>query len=158
MPSIEIACIGAERASKPPLNLSFALEYEAGLKSHRSPAPRFQHDFDGTSGSLYHIGDRSPTHSGAGPFFAYELLSIECQNAEPHSFLEFAPQHFASVQSLLKWTLQASPVGLVLFTSDWQFGPEGSERHNAMTLDSFWKLHDSRELHINALYRLVVTV
>src|SRR5580658_55001 len=158
MPSIEIACIGAERASEPPLHLSFALEYEVGLKSHRSPAPRFQIDFDRTSGALYHLGSRSPKQQpGSGPFFAYELLSTECQNAHPHSFLEFAPQHLVSVQSLLKWILQVSPVGLALFTSDWQFGPEGSERHNALTLDSFWKLHDARQLHLNALYRLVVT-
>jgi hypothetical protein len=49
-------------------------------------------------------------------------------------------------------------VGLILFTSDWQFGPEGSERHNALTLDSFWILHDSRQLRLNALYRIVASV
>jgi len=158
MPSIEIACVGAGVASEPPLQLTFALVYEMGLKSHREPNPRFQTDFDGISGALYHIGYRSPKHPESGPFFAYELLSTECQDAYPPSYLEFAPQHLASVQSLLHWILNVSPEGLVLFTSDWQFGPEVSQRHDPLTLNSFWQLHATRQLQLNALYRLVVAV
>jgi hypothetical protein len=158
MPSIEIACIGALRAPPPPEGLSFAVEFELGLRSHRGPAPRFKLDFDETSGALYHIGNPLPADPRSGAFTAYMLLSTDSRDADPPLFLEFAPEHRASVRDLLFWLLQLSPSGQLLFTSDWQFGPDTTERHPALTLASFWKLHDSRQLHLNALYVIVATV
>jgi hypothetical protein len=158
MPSIEVACIGAVRAPPPPEGLSFAVEYEVGLKSHRGPTPKFQRDFDDTSGALYHIGNSLPADPRSGAFTAYFLLSADCRDADPPLVLEFAPEHQASAHNLLSWLLRLSPIGQLLFTSDWQFGPDSIERHSPLTLASFWKLHDARQLHLNALYSVVATV
>ena len=157
MPSIEIACAGLSVPLKPPPT-SFAVVYEAGLRSHRSPEPRFQADFDHLSGSLYHLGSPQMANKRTGPIFAYELLSEESRHAEPPSFLEFAREHTQSVRELLVWLLQASPQGLILFTSDWQFGPQGSRRLPPMTLREFWRLHDSRELLLNSAYQIARAV
>jgi hypothetical protein len=151
MPSIEIACLGLTTPLSPPAT-SFAVICEAGLKSHRSPEPRFQRDFDGLSGSLYHLG--SPQFAGtvSGPFFAYDVLSEASRHAEPPSFLEFAPEHVASAQALVAWLFDVSPEGRLLFTTDWQFGPKGARRFGALEPDEFWRLHSRRELLLNAAY------
>jgi hypothetical protein len=149
MPSIEIAAIGLLTPLAPPLT-SFSVTYEAGLKSHRYPS-RFQSDFDRASGSLYHLGNPALS-SGGGAFFASELLSPATREADPRSFLEFSQTHIASVQSLLEWLLRISPSGRLLFTSDWQFGPEETKRFSPVSLAEFWKLHDSRRLMLNSAY------
>jgi hypothetical protein len=149
MPSIEIAALGLATPLAPPPT-SFSVAYDAGLKSHRLPS-RFQPDFDRMSGSLYHLGN--PGLSGReGAFFASDLLSLEARGADPPSFLEFAQPHVASVHALLDWLLRNSPDGNLLFTSDWQFGPEGTQRLGPVSLMAFWKLHDSRRLMLNAAY------
>ena len=152
MPSIEIICIG--QASPLALrSLSFAVEAESRLLSHRGPRPRFQHDFDQLKGCIYHLGNPSlrvaPT---AGAFLAYELLSEASREAEPPSFLEFAAEHEADANKVLAILLQASPDGRLLFTSDWQFGPPGSRRCEPVALPEFWRLHEERALLLNAAY------
>jgi hypothetical protein len=149
MPSIEIAVIGLDTPQAPP-SLSFSVAYEPGLKSHRVPS-RFQADFDRLSGSLYHLGNPGLPAEG-GAFFASDLLSLESRNAHPPSFLEFARPHVASVHALLEWLLRNSRDGNLLFTSDWQFGPTGTQRLAPVSLKSFWSLHDSRGLVLNAAY------
>jgi hypothetical protein len=69
--------------------------------------------------------------------------------------LEFAQLHVAAVRALLEWLLRHSPDRNLLFTSDWQFGPEGTQRFGAITLTAFWKLHDSRRLMLNAAYPII---
>ena len=88
-------------------------------------------------------------------FFAYELLSEESRDADPPSFLEFSPQHLHSAQALLAWLLNLSPLGELLFTSDWQFGPKPLRRHDAVELPHFWGIRASRELRLNASYPIV---
>ncbi len=155
MPSIEIACIGLQEALPPPAT-SFAIVFERGLISHRSPSPRFQADFDRLSGSLYHLGDPG---SGTGGFFtAYELLSDACRAAEPSSFLEFDGCHVASIRALLEWLLNQSPGGKLLFTTDWQLGPLWTVRAPALALADFWRLHDSRDLKLNTAYPIAWAV
>lgn len=153
MPSIEIACLGLTTPLPPPPT-SFALVCGAGLLSHRLPS-RFQPDFDKLAGSLYHVGNPDLLRREGGAFFAYEILSEPSRNAEPSSFLEFAPSYLSSMRDLLQWLLGVSPVGQIMFTSDWQFGPEWSRRLGPLHLDEFWRLHDARELLLNAAYRVV---
>lgn len=152
MPSIEIAVIGLADSLAPPPT-SFSVAYETGLKSHRVPS-RFQADFDRVSGSLYHLGNPGLPRVG-GAFFASDLLSLESREADARTFLEFAQSHIAGVHTLMDWLLRSSPDGNLLFTSDWQFGPEGTQRFDAITLTAFWKLHDSRRLMLNALYPVI---
>lgn len=149
MPTIEIAAIGLVKPLAPP-QTSFSVVYERGLRSHRVPS-RFQADFDRMSGSLYHLGNPGLPGDG-GAFFASELLSTESRGADPRSFLEFAKSHVASIHTLLEWLLRHSSDGNLLFTSDWQFGPAGTQRAGPVSLPDFWRLHDSRRLMLNAAY------
>jgi hypothetical protein len=154
MPSIEVVCIGQTE----PLELgplSFAVVSGTRLVSHRTPTPLFQSDFDQLEGCMYHLGNpelRSKARTGT--FFAYELLSESSRHGEP--FLEFADEHRPDVGIVLSALLAASPEGRLLFTSDWQFGPEGAKRHPAVTLAEFWRLHDARTLRLNAAYAIVL--
>jgi hypothetical protein len=92
-----------------------------------------------------------------GPFFAYELLSEASRNADPVSFLEFAPEHVDSVHHFVDWLLLSSPERRLLFTSDWQFGPRQPHRFPSIDLNGFWQLHDSHALLLNAAYPIVAT-
>ena len=151
MPSIEVACIGLDQPLEPP-NTTFAVVFEPGLKSHRSPSPRFQSDFDSLSGSLYHLGSPEFEGTSGGPFFAYDVLSQPSRHTEQPRFLEFAPEHVESARILISWLLDASPVGRILFTSDWQFGPSWAKRSRPLSVSEFWRLHDTQELLLNTAY------
>ncbi len=154
MPSIEIACIGRDKPA-PIAADGFAVVCEAGLKSHRVPS-RFQSDFDSLSGSLYDLGNPGLRDAAqSGPFFAYELLSGVSREPFPPSFLEFASAHVDQVRAVLSSILAASPVGQALFTSDWQFGPDWTQRFGPVSLGRFWQLHASRTLYLNSSYALV---
>ena len=152
MPSIEIACVGLRQNRKPP-QTTFDIAFEVGLVSHRSPS-RFQSDFDQTAGSIYHLGNPGQNTGRSGAFTAYELLSDECHAQDPPVFLEFAQSHVPSLKELLLWLLESSPDGLLLFTSDYQFGPDDVARFGPITADEFWMFHDSRRLRMNALYSI----
>ena len=67
-------------------------------------------------------------------------------------FLEFAPAFRPAAESMLAELIAASPEEELIFTSDWQFGPDWTKREPALSLNEFWKLHDSRRLLLNALY------
>ena len=152
MPSIELICVQQHEPSLLP-QLPFAVCSEAVLQSHRSPAPLFQSDFDQLRGCIYHLGSPfcdEPDYEG--PFFAYELFSERCQDASPARFMEFAPEFVAGITSLLSLLLDASPVGLVIFTTDWQFGPHPARRYRQITERTFWQRHANRKLRLNALY------
>jgi len=151
MPSIEIACIGLDQPLKPP-TATFAVVCESGLTSHRHPS-LFQPDFAQLSGCLYHLGNPEIANRESGAFFAYDVLSEEMRGADPPTVLEFSAEHAASAQRLITWLLDASPVGEILFTSDWQFGPP-PQRFGSVTLPAFWALHAARKLSLNAAYRI----
>ena len=152
MPSIEILSIDQVQ----PIEVArfpFAVlpdDRRRSRRSHRSKA-RFQEDFDRVSGILYHLGNPNLKSSHSGRLlFAYELLSEDSKHGA--NFLEFAPDYRIAAQSLLAELMAGSPVHRLLFTSDWQFGPEWTRREPAVTLDEFWRLHDARRVLLNALY------
>jgi hypothetical protein len=152
MPSIEIACIGLDTPA-PIAAERFAVQYEPGLKSHRTPS-RFAGDFNETTGCLYHLGHLRSATNGSR-FFAYDLLSDASRTPFPPSFLEFSSEHVDEVRKVLERILTASPLGEVLFTSDWEYGPEWAYRFGPLTLEEFWRLHASRMLYLNAAYAIV---
>jgi hypothetical protein len=151
MPSIEIVAVGQLR----PIEVNgfpFAVVADTKLKSHRSPRPRFQEDFDRMSGIMYHLGNPSLKGDSAGRcFFAYKLLSDESKNGEA-DFLEFSTTFRSAAETMLAELIVDSPSEDLIFTSDWQFGPDWTKREAALSLSEFWKLHDSRRLLLNALY------
>jgi len=151
MPSIEIVCIGQSK-SIDGSNYPFAVEASSELVSHRTPAPRFQSDFDVLVGVIYHLGNPDLKVREQGAYFAYELLSESSRSAEPPSALEFGPKYASAVFDLITVLLRESPQSEVLFTSDWQFGPDHTLRLGRVSLAELRELHDSGALLLNALY------
>jgi len=149
MPSIEIACLDLQIPARP-RRTSFELVYEAGLKSHRFPS-RFQSHFDNFTGCLYHIGN--PNLSEASAFFAYDVLSVASQDCDSN-FFEFSDAHATDGRYVLDLLLSQSPSKSIIFTTDWQFGPEHTLYFELRSLQEFWRLHDSRKLILNAAYTI----
>jgi hypothetical protein len=152
MPSIEIAAVGQLEQSVFD-DLPFAVIADKIRRSHRSSS-RFQSDFDRLSGILYHLGnpDLKANHEGRC-FFAYKLLSRSSQ--QDGVFLEFDTEYRQSVEALLAELIHGSPQHHVVFTSDWQFGPEWTKREDVIKLTEFWRRHDSHELMLNTLYPIM---
>jgi hypothetical protein len=152
MPSIELICVEQREPSQLPA-LPFAIRAEPQLVSHRSPPSLFQRDFDQLRGCIYHLGSPFCDDFGyKGAFFAYELLSKRCRDSLPHRFLEFAPEFLPGIFDVLGVLLAASPVRLVLFTTDWQGGPMAARRYRQITERTFWQRHKNKKLHLNPLY------
>jgi hypothetical protein len=108
MPSIEIVAVGQTQPVEVG-SLPFAVSADARLKSHRSPSPRFQEDFDRVSGIIYHLGN--PTLKGDSArrcVFAYMLLSEESKEVEA-DFLEFAPRFRSAAEAMLAELMTDSP-------------------------------------------------
>jgi hypothetical protein len=105
---------------------------------------------------MYHLGSPFCSEPGyGGPFYAYELLSRRSQDGEAGGVLEFAPEFQPAVELLLDLLLGFSPEGLLLFTSDWQFGPEVAMRSSPLGAGEFWRRHAAGRLRVNTLYPVV---
>ena len=153
MPSIEIVCVNQIEPTKF-LNPPFAIEAENKLVSHRTPSPLFQPDFNEMRGCIYHLGNpssRDPTFSGY--YTAHELLSKDSE-IDWWDIIHFYGDFVPFIKVLLKQLLQSSPVGKVIFTSDYQFGPNVKRYKRPITLENFWQQHDENKLRMNALYQL----
>ena len=154
MPSLEIICIDQDE----PIsfsNLPFDLEAESSLRSHRSPKPLFQADFDKLQGCIYHVLERGGTT-------VYELLKRDWYNPDGSTNgreenVEFLPEIAPSIYEVLQILLANSPASRILFTTDYQFGPEIVQRFGPMSLEAFWKLHNSGCLRMNSLYKLIAS-
>jgi hypothetical protein len=154
VPSIEVFCV---QASLPVMvgDLPFPVRVSLDRKSHRGPAPRFQADFDADRGVLYHLGN--PGWKEGTVFFAYNLLEHDHEENKEidGEALVFLPEFASSVRLLLDRLMKASSAKQLLFTSDWQFGPQDTTRGGPFTLSRFWNEHDARRLVYNAAYRLL---
>ncbi len=117
MPSIEIVAVGQSR----PIEVDrfpFAVAADAKLKSHRSPHPRFQEDFDRLSGIMYHLGNPCLKDDSAGRcFFAYKLLSEQSKKVEA-DFLEFAPDFKPAAETMFAELIAESPAEELIVASD----------------------------------------
>jgi len=130
----------------------FAVEASSELVSHRGPAPRFQSDFDGLAGVIYHLGNPDLKVREPGAYFAYELLSEASRSAEPPSALLFDPKYASAVFDLLEVLVSESPKSELLLTSDWRLGPDHKLRLERLSLAELRELHDSGALLLNSLY------
>jgi len=132
----------------------FSVRSEPVVRSHREPS-RFQKDFGQLCGCIYHLGNPACDDPGyEGMYFAYELLSERCREAPTPRFLEFGPQYLPAIVDLLGLLLAGSPDRLVVFSTDWQFGPASSRRYGQISENAFWQRHCKRRLHLNALYHI----
>ena len=142
MPSVEIVCIGQP---KPIVfeNMSLRVDAENEMISQRTPKPLFQVDFDALNGCIYHLIKQS-----RGACTAVDLLDAWWEE------LQFKPEYVPDVHYILSELLADSPKGRVLFTSDYQYGPDTKRYKRSLTLDKFWVLHAEGKLWANALYPL----
>jgi len=151
MPSLEIICIDQEE----PITFSdlpFEVEAERELRSHRSPEPLFQTDFDQLRGIIYHVLE-------PGGITVYELLKRDWYDADGNSNgreenIEFLSEIVPAMYKLLKVLLTASPAARIVFTTDYQFGPKRAKRFGSMPLEEFWRLHHAGRIRMNSLYDL----
>jgi len=154
MPSIELVCIKQEI----PTDFSgfpFTLIGEDRLFSHRVPSPLFQSDFDRLQGCIYHLGGpKTLDNSNRGYFTAYDLLSEVCRSQENSVFLEFKKDFLPFLKNIIQTLMKDSPVGIVLFTSDYQFGPKKPQRYGAVSYKNFWDLHETHKLRFNTSYEI----
>jgi len=155
MPSIEIICVGQKSLVRF-RGIPFALVSECGeLRSHRHPS-LFQRDFDRLQGCIYHLGCPHLRRRRTGAFEAYELLSRKCHDQGRSIFLEFGREFLPSIKKMLSALLAQSPVGQVVFTSDYQFSPNRPKRIKQMSEPEFWALHRRKQLRFNTLYIVVL--
>ncbi|MBW4638338.1 MAG: hypothetical protein KME05_08890 [Gloeocapsa sp. UFS-A4-WI-NPMV-4B04] len=149
MPSLEIICINQQEPSDFS-QLPFIVEVEKELGSHRIPAPRFQLDFDKLSGCIYHLLDgNSPT--------CYDLLVWDWRDSEGNcngrdESVVFKDEYAAALKGVLEKLLSSSPVGQILFTTDYQFGPEVTQRFEPMPFVEFQELYNAGKVRMNASY------
>ncbi len=151
MPTIEIVCV----AQAEPLDFSglpFAVLAENKLESHRG---LFQSDFDKLQGCIYHLGNPELRGDEDGLFWAYELINDAIQDEADEDYLKFDDEFALHVKTMLGHLLAASPIGKIIFSSDWQFGAKEMRRFEVISEQKFWKMHDACELRFNALYEIV---
>ncbi|PSB15148.1 hypothetical protein C7B65_25145 [Phormidesmis priestleyi ULC007] len=146
MPSLEIICI-QQLEPTDFSHLPFRVEAETVLTSHRSPQPLFQGDFDKLQGCIYHLLDEKSVT-------AYNLLKRDWyrEGDDSDDNVEFKDEYLPLVKSLLKQLLAASPVGQILFTTDYQFGSDGAERYGSISFSEFWQMHNAGKVKMNASY------
>lgn len=149
MPSIEIICL----AQKHPIDcskFSFRIETGSELVSHRLHSSHFQRDFDSMEGCIYHLlGSKGPT--------AFELLKKDWyddngDSNEQDDNIEFIATHNSCFINLVKTLIDKSPVKKIVFTSDYQFGPEIFKRFDEMSMDDFIEEYKNKRLRMNSLY------
>jgi hypothetical protein len=149
MPSLEIICI-SQREPGNFSDLPFRVQAEKKLVSHRSPKPLFQSDFDKLHGCIYHVSDgRTPT--------CYDLLVRDWydeQGVDPafEENVEFREEYSGAMMQMLEELLRSSPVGQILFTTDYQFGPEEARRYGPLSFAEFAGLYNAGQVRMNASY------
>ncbi len=148
MPSLEIICINQAEPSNFSY-LPFKVVAEKQLISHRGSSSLFQADFDQLEGCIYHLLDEKRVT-------AYWLLVRDWYykgNSNGRDYnVEFIDEVSLPVKDMLQQLLLASPVGQILFTTDYQSGPETVERHGPLPFAEFCQLHNEGAIRMNASY------
>ncbi len=143
MPTIEIVCLGQEEPLEIP-ELSFALRSENKVISHRG---LFYEEFKELIGCIYHLGNPDMRDEDDW-FFADQLVDWRTEDGR----LKFLPKFIPEVRQLLTDLLEASPIRALIFSSDYQFGPDARRYPRPLKHEMFWRKHDSEKLWLNARY------
>jgi hypothetical protein len=152
MPSLEIICIGQSE----PLDFSdlpFVVKAERELKSHRLPSPLFQPDFDKLTSCIYHVLDNCQPECNT----CFELLIRDWHDEAGNSNgrdenVEFRNEYANGMKRMIERLLEDSPVGQILFTTDYQFGPPEAQRFGPMTFTAFKDLYNAGHVRMNTAY------
>ena len=89
-----------------------------------------------------------------GFYFAYDLLSRNCQNQSNSVFFEFKKKYISEINKLLITLFDKSPVPKIIFTTDYQFSDNKPKRVKNLSLRQFWNFHKTQELLFNTLYEI----
>lgn len=144
MPTLELISIDCPEIPVLPAYPTFAYRMEKELRSHRS---LFQPAFDELSGVIVHLANKELEGTNSR-WFAGMLMDWYSTNA-----LVFQTEVRDDVADLMQRLLDASPVGQVTFSSDYQFGGCGQETRE-VSLRDFFRLHDRHALRYNTLYQV----
>ena len=149
MPSLEIICIDQQEPTDFP-NLPFRVKAENVLVSHRRPDPLFQSDFNRLQGCIYHVLDKNS-------LTCYDLLVRDWHDEQgnPNDFdekVEFREEYAEAMKQVLEQLLDSSPIGQILFTTDYQFGPMEAQRHGPLSFTIFKELYNAGKVRMNAAY------
>ena len=154
MPSLEIICIDQQEPTNFS-NLPFRVKAEKELVSHRRPDPLFQLDFERLRGCIYHILDgSSPT--------CYDLLVRDWYDKQGNpngadENVEFRDEFAQAMKQVLEQLLASSPIGQILFTTDYQFGPTEVQRHGPLSFAEFKELYNAGKVRMNAAYLITAS-
>ena len=149
MPTIEIVCVEQAQPLELP-EFSFALRSENEPISHRG---LFYEELKNLKGCIYHLGNPDQRGRGEGFYYASDLLNWRL---DEYDRLKFLPQFVSEIQGLLANLLEASPVQTLIFSSDYQFGPNIVRRYKRpLTYEKFWQKHEAEELWLNARYFII---
>ena len=150
MPTVEIISINATHIPDLPKYDGFAYFAEEGVVSHRK---LFQHVLNKETGVIVHLANKAADYVEGYWWFASELL--DWCGEDSLEMIKFKHLVFADILDLLKRMFEASPIGEIIFLTDFQMGPEQSQIVNkAITLTEFLNLHEDGKLRFNALYRI----
>lgn len=153
MPSLEIICINQQEPSDFS-QLPFTVKSKKELVSHRTPTALFQFDFDKLNGCIYHILD------GEGST-CYDLLVRDWYDSEGNlngdENIEFRDEYAIAMKEMIKELLSSSPVGQILFTTDYQFGPEETQKFGPMLFAEFQELYSAGKVRMNASYLITAS-
>ncbi len=146
MPTIEIIAVDSPSVPSLPRFKGFAYIAEATLVSHRG---LFQPVLDKYTGVIVHLANKD-FEGTDGAWFAGCLM-----NRDRGDVLRFLKQPARDARRLLKLMLRASPIGEVLFLSDYQFGPSRKKmERKVLPPERFWAMHDAGCIRYNTLYRI----
>lgn len=170
MPSIEIVSFEREKLVDISKNkYPFFIRQNSRLKSHRG---LFEDFLNRNKGIILHLGNLSCR--GKRFFFGSDLVdwdfegvdlviplidSVNCNNGEGWNTsysqskrFKFKDSYIASVDDILRYAKDISPIKTVCLLTDYQFGARFGNIINLKTIDNLWVIHNSKGLAWNTLY------
>ena len=167
MPTIEIASIDATHLGLTQSNFQVAIIEEDKLSSHRG---LFDNELIQHKGTIVHIGNPDFKTDKDGGFFAgmlidwnwdidetEDIIIIPDSNdtgADQQFLFKFLDELKTDIDTLLKISLEKSPINRVFFLTDYQFGPSKTKKEIINTISDFWTLHNNDGLRFNTLYEM----
>jgi len=167
VPTIEIVSVNTWEFPLDQEDYSIAVIKENKLVSHRA---LFQDYLDHLQGVILHLGNHNYVDDKDHGFFAGDLIDWDFEGKEilfpvfdkddkvkkpgtgQSQVFQFLSEYHVEINALLVQSFKQSPVGQVVFLTDFQMGP-AKEMHVALeTIDDLWRIHHSQGLQWNTAY------
>lgn len=145
MPTIELISLNAGTIPQLPSYSSFAYIVEPDLVSHRG---LFQHIFDRCKGYIVHLGNKEFENNKDGFWYAGRIMNWE------EDAVVFLKETLSDLMDLIQRMIDSSPNNEILFSTDYQFGPQKPVDFGAVFIDEFYELHRLKKLRWNSIYKI----